>query len=279
MSKAADPYYSRKRVPDELVSGTGVPGLTSEQAIEARERKLSKGGKDGSDLRKFSNLFAPKNDPFYHRKPIPDHLVEGTGVPGLSKEQALDNRERKLSTAGKDGGDLRTFSHLWAPKNDPYYHRKPVPESIVNEQVDNIDPVEKYENRERKLSMFTLTNDPFDQVTGRRTSVVADSALGHGRRRSSAVAPDHMGSAAQAHSGYDGAQLEPIESRAEPKDAPLFNTKSFEEKPPNTISNETRPAGLGEAHHGMVHDVVTAGTASSEGTTVGGSEGSHQIAV
>jgi len=279
MSNAADPYYSRKRVPDELVSGTGVPGLTPEQATEARERKLSKGGKDGSDLRKFSNLFAPKNDPFYHRKPVPDHLIEGTGVLGLTKDQALENRERKLSTAGKDGGDLRTFSHLWAPKNDPYYHRKPVPDAIVNDEVTNIDPVEKYENRERKLSMFTLTNDPFDQIAGRRTSVVADSAVGHGRRRSSAVAPDHTGSAMQAHSGYDGAQLAPIESRTEPKDAPLFNTKSFEEKPPTTIPDETRHAGLGEPQPGMVHDVVTAGTASSDGTTMAGSEGGHQIAV
>jgi len=270
MSKSADPYYARKQVPSELVQGSGVPGLSQEQAIEARERKLSKGGKDGSDLRKFSNLFAPKNDPFYHRKPVSDSLIEGTGVPGLTKEQALQNHERKLSTAGKDGTDLRKFSNLFAPKNDPYYHRKPVPKALVNDEVASIDPVEAYENRERKMSMFTLSNDPFDQLAGRRTSVVNDSAIGVGRRRSSAVAPDHVPTASQGHqhSGYDGDHLAPIVSRVEPVTPP-----------PTTSTDDTRQLGHGEPSRGLVHDVVTGGGEVSGGGTMAGSSASHQIAV
>jgi len=269
MPKSADPFYSRKPIPDELIQGTGVPGLTKDQAHEARERKLSKGGKDGSDLRKFSNLFSPKNDPFYQRKPVPDSLLEeGTGVPGLTKEQAFEAHERKLSTAGKDGTDLRKFSKLFTPAKDPYYQRKPVPDHLVKDEITNIDPVEKYENRERKLSMFTLSTDPFDEITGRRTSVVADSALGVGRRRSSAVAPDHVATAAETHhSGFDGHTLAPIESRVEPI------------TPPPTSASETRHMGLGEPQDGLVYDVVTGRTDMSGGTTMAGSEAGRQIAV
>jgi len=269
MPKSADPFYSRKQVPDELVQGTGIPGLSQDQAFEARERKLSKGGKDGSDLRKFSNFFSPKNDPFYQRKPVPHSLIEGTGVPGLTKEQAYENHERKLSTVAKDGGDLRKFSNFFSPPKDPFYARKPVPDQLVKDEITNIDPVEKYENRERKLSMFTLTSDPFDELTGRRTSVVNDSAVGVGRRRSSAVAPDHVASATQGHhSGYDGEHLAPIESRVEPTTPP-----------PTTITDETRHLGLGEPQDGLVHDVVTGGTDTSGGTTMAGSEESRRIAV
>src|SRR5438552_1673338 len=59
MSKAPDPFYTRKPVPKELVPGTGVAGLSEEQAVQARERKLSQAGPGGSDLRKFSDIFAP----------------------------------------------------------------------------------------------------------------------------------------------------------------------------------------------------------------------------
>jgi hypothetical protein len=213
MSKAPDPFYTRKPVPKELVPGTGVAGLSEEQVVQARERKLSQAGPGGSDVRKFSDLFTPKNDPFYSRKPVPSSLLEGSGVPGLSKEEATIVRERKLSTAS--GGDLRKFSNVITPVKDPYYSRKPVPDALIKDDTP-LDPVERYENRERKLSMFQLTTDPFDEIAGRRTSVVADSALGVGRRRSSAVAPDAMHAAtAHHHSGFDGNRLAPIESRTD----------------------------------------------------------------
>lgn len=249
MSKAPDPFYTRKPVPKELVAGTSVAGLSEEQAFQARERKLSQAGPGGSDLRKFSDFFTPKNDPFYSRKPVPSSLLEGSGVPGLSKEEATIVRERKLSTAS--GGDLRKFSNVLTPVKDPYYSRKPVPDALVKDDTP-LDPVERYENRERKLSMFQLTTDPFDEIAGRRTSVVADSALGVGRRRSSAVAPDAMHAAtAHHHSGFDGDRLAPIESRI---DAPPTNT---------TTATTTAPAPQPGA------------TDSSEGTTFAGSETGH----
>jgi len=54
-AKPADPYYTRKPVPDSLVEGTGILGLSKEEAQTARELKLSRGGPGGSDLRRFSN--------------------------------------------------------------------------------------------------------------------------------------------------------------------------------------------------------------------------------
>ena len=267
MSKAADPFYSRKPVPTELLTAdTAVPGLSEEQAFQARERKLSVAGPGGTDLRKFSNKLTPKNDPFYSRKPVPSSLLEGSGVPGLSKEETVIARERKLSMAGPGGTDLRKFSNKLTPKHDPFYSRKPVPDALVKDDGASIDPVEKYENRERKLSMFQLTTDPFDELAGRRTSVVNDSALGVGRRRSSAVAPDAMyAAAARHHSGFDGDRLEPIESRI---DGPTTTTTA--------ANGTTRPAGLGEQQNGLVHERVTGATNSSEGTTFAGSEpGQH----
>jgi len=249
MSKAPDPFYTRKPVPKELIAGTSVAGLTEEQAFQARERKLSQAGPGGSDLRRFSNWLTPKNDPFYSRKPVPSSQIEGSGVPGLSKEEATIVRERKLSTAS--GGDLRKFSNALTPVKDPYYSRKPVPDALIKDDTP-LDPVERYENRERKLSMFQLTTDPFDQITGRRSSVVTDSALGVGRRRSSAVAPDAMHSAtARHHSGFDGDQLAPIESR--PDAAPTKST--------NTTTTAPVP------QPGRGHDQVTGATDSSEDST------------
>jgi hypothetical protein len=249
MSKAPDPFYTRKPVPKELVSGSSVPGLTTEQAIQTRERKLSQAGPGGSDLRKFSDFFTPKNDPFYSRKPVPSSLLEGSGVPGLSKEEATIVRERKLSTAA--GGDLRKFSNTLTPVKDPYYSRKPVPDALIKDDTP-LDPVERYENRERKLSLFQLTTDPFDEIAGRRTSVVTDSALGVGRRRSSAIAPDVVQTAASRHhSGFDGERLAPIESKAEP---PATEA---------TTATTTAPAPQ------------TGATDSSEGTTFAGSETGH----
>lgn len=267
MSKAADPFYTRKPVPKELVAGSGVAGLTEDQALQARERKLSQAGPGGSDLRKFSDWLTPKKDPFYSRKPVPSSLLEGSGVPGLSKEEATIVRERKLSTAS--GGDLRKFSNTFTPVKDPYYSRKPVPDALIKDDTP-LDPVERYENRERKLSMFQLTTDPFDEIAGRRTSVVTDSALGVGRRRSSAVAPDAMHSAAaHHHSSFGGDKLAPIESRAEapPAEAPLAEAPPAE----TTTATTTAPA----PQPGVVHDRVAGATDSSEGTTFAGSETGH----
>ena len=280
MSKAADPFYNRKPVPDELVQGSGIPGLSQEQAWETRERKLSTtagvAGKGGGDLRKFSNFFSPPKDPFYARKPVPDTLIPGTGIPGVNEEQAWETRERKLSTtagvAGKGGGDLRKFSNFFSPKDDPFYARKPVPAKLLKDDdpVTNIDPVERYENKERKLSMFTLTNDPFDQLAGRRTSVVNDSAIGVGRRRSSAVAPHQIAEAhnPDAHHSFGGEHLAPIESRAdaEPEPEPKASTSSATATEPAALV--TMSSGVGEGPNGLVHDQVTNAATTSERTTV-----------
>lgn len=256
MSKAADPFYTRKPVPDELIQSEHIPGLSQDQAIQTRERKLSTAGPGGSDLRKFSNTLTPKNDPFYSRKPVPDTVIQGSGLPGVSKEEALVTRERKLSTAGPGGTDLRKFSNKFTPAKDPFYSRKPVPDGLIKDDIP-IDPVERYENRERKLSMFQLTTDPFDELAGRRRSVVTDSALGVGRRRSSAVAPDAMHAAtAHHHSGYHGDRLEPIESRVE---GPTTTTTTT-----TAANGATRPTG--------------GGTDTSEGTTFVSPESGHHVA-
>jgi len=260
-AKPADPFYTRKPVPDELVAVPDVASYSNDQSISVRERKLSTAGPGGTDLRKFSNKLTPKTDPFYSRKPIPDALIEGSGVPGLSKEDAVIARERKLSTAGPGGTDLRRFSDKFTPKNDPFYARKPIPKPLVKDEGVPIDPMERFENRERKLSMFQLTTDPFDELSGRRSSVVNDSALGVGRRRSSAIAPDAMAAAAtHHHSGFDGNRLDKIESRA---DEP---------------ATSTRPAGIGEPRDGLVHEVVTgAPSNSSAGTTFAASDHGHHV--
>lgn len=255
MSKAADPFYTRKPVPNELIQGEHIPGLAQDQALQTRERKLSTAGPGGSDLRKFSNTLTPKNDPFYSRKPVPGAAIQGSGLPGVSKEEALITRERKLSTAGPGGTDLRKFSNKFTPAKDPFYSRKPVPDTLIKDDTP-IDPVERYENRERKLSMFKLTTDPFDELAGRRRSVVTDSALGVGRRRSSAVAPDAMhAAAAHHHSGFDGDRLEPIASRV---DGPTTTTTTT-----TAAANET---------------ARQTGTDTSEGTTFAGSEPGHHVA-
>jgi len=80
MPKAADPFYTRKPVPDELIRGEHIPGLTQDQAFQTRERKLSIAGPGGSDLRRFSNTLTPKNDPFYSRKPVPDAVIVQTRI-------------------------------------------------------------------------------------------------------------------------------------------------------------------------------------------------------
>lgn len=89
----------------------------------------------------------------------------------------------------------------------------------------NLTKAEEFETRENKASLFDLSSDPFQQLTGsgHRASVsgiAAPAAAEAARRRSSAVAPDHMRAAQEAHqnhlhSGYDGDKLAPIDSRAD----------------------------------------------------------------
>ena len=79
-------------------------------------------------------------------------------------------------------------------------------------------PAEDYEVRERKQSMFQLSDDPFAQATGtgHRGSIAgiggAHVIEAQKRRKSSAIGPD-VHAAAQHHSGYDGDKLAPIQSR------------------------------------------------------------------
>jgi len=155
----------------------------------------------------------------------------------ISAEEARATRENKYREA--DGSDVRKFSNT----SDPYYHKKQIPTSVVHEMgIGKVDltPVEQYEAKERKLSMFKLDGDPLSEITGRRASLAAQdhgdyeaSAIGPGRRRSSAVAPHLMGKGGAAQ----GSQLEPIISRNEP--APEFTTDHFEKKP-SEISSAPR---------------------------------------
>lgn len=86
----------------------------------------------------------------------------------------------------------------------------------------HLSAAEEFETRENKASLFDLSGDPFQQLTGsgHRASVsgIAGAGAADARRRSSAVAPDHMHAAQQAHhqhSGYDGEKLAPIESNVD----------------------------------------------------------------
>jgi hypothetical protein len=226
-----DPHYTRKPVPDELIKKL-TPGVSDEEAFAVRDRKLSMAGPGGTDVRKFSNFLEPKGDPFYHRKPVPAAYVPGTGVPGLSEEEAFLQRERKLSSAGPGGTDVRQFSKVLAPKDDPFYQRKGVPKNLAAEEGPplDLDPVTVYDNRERKLSMFQLGSDPFSEISGRRESI----AMAEERRRSSAVAPDHARSAEKAtwaHHNNAPDRLAPIESRPEQPVEP----KTKQQQPPRQL--------------------------------------------
>lgn len=103
--------------------------------------------------------------------------------------------------------------------------------SIIGVGETNLSPAEQYQYREDKAALFQDSRDPFAIVagTGHRPSVSAETGPGAldaaqtARRRSSAVAPDHMQAAHQAtrthghHSGYgdQGTTLAPIESRTD----------------------------------------------------------------
>lgn len=109
---------------------------------------------------------------------------------------------------------------------------------------------EEFETRENKAALFDMSSDPFQQLTGRghRGSIAAGAASGaaEARRRSSAVAPDHMGAARQAtaahyHSGYDGDQnrLAPIPSRQDDDIQPSADSLNNGVGPSNGLSGTT----------------------------------------
>ncbi|KAI1621489.1 hypothetical protein EDD37DRAFT_119469 [Exophiala viscosa] len=228
MGLTADPFYNRKPVPDELIRDVGVTGLSPDQEYWNRERKYSV---TGGDIRKFSSSkkggLEPQDDPYYGRKRISNAEIHDIGATGLTPEQEYLNRERKYSVTGVD---VRKFSTSkkggMEPANDPYYNRKKVSNAEISGvgQTD-MTPAEQYEVRERKQSLFQLSDDPFAHLAGRnRTSisgVASGASAAASRRRSSAVAPDaHAPSASHTHSGYQGHMLAPIESRPEPQPFP-----------------------------------------------------------
>lgn len=136
-------------------------------------------------------------------------------------------------------------------------------------------PAEQYEVRERKQSLFQLSDDPFDHLAGRnRTSisgVASGASAAASRRRSSAVAPDaHAPSA--SHSGYHGDKLAPIESRPEVPPVkfaePAFGGRTGSISTSDTLTKES--IGAAEAGpsthshtnvggHTVFHDAVTMG--------------------
>jgi hypothetical protein len=222
-----DPYYSRKPVPNALIQDVGLTGLTPQEEYLNRERKYS--AADGTDIRSHSLKAIKKpGDPYYNRKRVSDAEAHGVGETGLTPQEEYNNRERKFSAA--DGTDIRSHSLKWIKKpGDPYYNRKKTSDAETAGVADlstEMTPAEQYEVRERKQSMFQISDDPFAAMTGRHRASIIDSgevgmAAAATRRRSSAVAP-HAAQAAATHhhSGYDGAdKLAPIESR--PDGAPV----------------------------------------------------------
>lgn len=255
---SGDPFYNRKPVPDEFLEGVGYTGLSPAEETVNRERKFST---DAGDIRDFWN---PKSrgklDPYYQRKPVPDGLIAGIGDTGLTKEQEYLNRERKYSL---HGADVRRFSSStkggWHPIDDPYYGRKP----LAKAQIDGVgetqlSKAEEFETRENKASLFDLSSDPFQQLSGagHRASVsgiAGIQAIVGERRRSSAIAPDAAkAAAAHHHSGYDGdAKLAPVESRVD-EDQITPSTQSAVNGGSAGLSNN--PVGTGQATY---HDAAT----------------------
>jgi hypothetical protein len=222
MVKADDPYYNRKPIPDALIQDVAPTGLTPQEEYINRERKFS--AADGTDIRSHSlKAITKPGDPYYNRKRTSDAEIHGVGITGLTPQQEYMNRERKYSAV--DGTDIRSHSLKAITKpGDPYYNRKKVSDVEVvgvADLNDTMTPAEQYEVRERKQSMFQISDDPFAAMAGthRKSSIVPgeiSTASAATRRRSSAVAPDAAQAAAQHHSGYDGSNtLAPIESRAD----------------------------------------------------------------
>lgn len=110
---------------------------------------------------------------------------------------------------------------------------------------------EEFEVRENKASLFDLSSDPFAQITGtgHRASVsgmAGPAAAAAARRRSSAVAPDlhHTQNEHHHHSGYEGNNLQPIQSRTDADEirpsteAPSSSSGAY---PTNAFTTTTGP--------------------------------------
>ncbi|OQV04739.1 hypothetical protein CLAIMM_09579 isoform 1 [Cladophialophora immunda] len=263
-SLAADPYYNRKPVPDELVKDVGLTGLTPEEEYWNREKKFTA---HGADVRRFSNSLKggiePLNDPYYGRKPVNAAEISNVGFTGLSPEEEYWNRERKYSATGVD---VRKFSSSkkggMAPQDDPYYGRRRVSAAEIANVAPldaHMTPAEQYEVRERKQSLFQLSSDPFDIMANRNRQSISGATTGASaaatRRRSSAVAPD-AAAAAASHSGYHGEKLAPIESR--PEGPPTSsNNEAASGHTSDTLSRDSIDPV--EGSHARAYDAVTAG--------------------
>lgn len=132
---------------------------------------------------------------------------------------------------------------------------------------------EEFETRENKASLFDLSSDPFAQVTGtgHRASISAGAApvaAAAARRRSSAVAPDLHHAEHQHHSGYEGNNLQPIQSRMDDEITPstdghsgttgttgTYPTTAFTHTGPTTTTTTTTTSGLNPATSTSINPV------------------------
>lgn len=261
VGKPDDPYYNRKPIPNALVQDVGITGLTRQEEFQNRERKFSSA--DGTDIRSHSlKAITKPGDPYYNRKRVSDVETDGVGITGLSPQEEYNNRERKFSAA--DGTDIRSHSLKWVTKpGDPYYNRKKASNAETAGVADlstEMTPAEQYEVRERKQSMFQISDDPFAAMAGKhRASVIDPGEVGMAsaatRRRSSAVAPHAVqAAAAHHHSGYDGADtLQPIESRA---DVPPGGVSS-EGGDSSITAADSHGNGVGANGHTTFYDQAT----------------------
>lgn len=274
MPKAADPYYNRKPVPDELIQDVGLTGLSAEEEYWNREKKYTA---TGVDVRRFSSSqkggMEPLTDPYYGRKQVSKAEIANVGQTGLTPEEEYWNRERKYSVGGHD---VRRFSKgtksSLEPSSDPYYARRRVSEAEIKNVAPldtHMTPAEQYEVRERKQSLFQLSSDPFDVIANRNRQSISGATTGASaaatRRRSSAVAPDAAAAAAAAghhHSGYDGDKLETIVSKVE---VPPTSSHNGESSASAHISEDTLnkdsidPVAGSSEQHTKHYDAVTSG--------------------
>ncbi|ETN38383.1 uncharacterized protein HMPREF1541_06418 [Cyphellophora europaea CBS 101466] len=289
-SKADDPFYHRKPVPDEFIQDVAPSGLSAQEEWANRERKMSI---NGVDIRKFSNSrssgMEPQDDPYYGRKSVTKAEIDGVAPSGMTEEEEYANRERKMSV---NGVDLRKFSLTpnggFKPQNDPYYARKAVDKAQTKgiAETDNT-PAQDYAVRERKMSAVNFSSDPFQLITGtgHRQSVSTASALNTAtaateRRRSSAIAPDAAkAAAAHHHSGYDGQHLEPIQSRVDGESS-TTGISHGESSTTTGVShggesstfgiNQGESSSFGFNHAGSSSGINGAGVGAGTGTGTGG---------
>lgn len=86
----------------------------------------------------------------------------------MSAAQESDNRERKFSVGGVDVRRFDKGSNSgFHPQSDPYYGRKPVPDSLIQGVGETgLTAEEEFENRERKYSVTGVDVRRFDTKAG-----------------------------------------------------------------------------------------------------------------